>query len=317
MPDPDVQAGDVAAGRTQLRPIMHAGQPLVSIIVVTFNGAEHIESCLAAIDRQSYPCTELIVVDNASRDSSAELVERFPGALLLRSRRNLGFAGACNVGVRHANGSILFFVNQDAVLDPSCLRALVDAMLLDPRIGIAGCKIYDADGVTLQHAGGVLAPNGLSRHTGRGERDRGQYDEITDPPYVTGAALAVRREVFERCGCFDEKYFPAYFEETELCFRVREAGYRVVYVPHATLTHREASSSGNSHSKAYRLAYHRNRLRFIINTRSPKQLLTEFVPAELRWLARHAPPADWLPLLHAYAQALAAVAGRLARVDGA
>src|SRR5581483_7112957 len=288
----------------QLNPT-RSDQPIVSVIVVSFNGAADLAPCLGSITRQTFPALELLVVDNASVDGSAALAQRdFPRARLIRNEANLGFAAGCNRGIALARGRILFFVNQDAVLHDGCVNAVVSAFETYPDAGIIGCKNYEPDGVTLQHAGGTLAPNGLSNHIGRGEVDRGQYDRVADATYVTGAALAVRQEVFDRCGVFNERYFPAYFEETELCLKARRAGFRVIYLPQAALTHKEAASSGSSASRGYRLAYHRNRLRFVVGISTVRQLFTEFLPSEVRWLLHGAPPWDAPALLEAYRGAL-------------
>ena len=278
--------------------------PRVSAIVLAYNGRPFLADCLRSVLAQDYPNLEVIVVDNASADGSAELVAaQFPQVKLIRNRRNLGYAGGNNVGIRHSTGEILCLVNQDVVLDPGCIAALVRALQQHPRAAIAGCKIYEPDGRTLQHAGGELKPNGLSSHIGRGEIDAGQYDAISEPEYVTGAMLALRRELVNVYGLLDERYFPAYFEETDLCVTARALGYRVLYVPDATLVHQEAASTGKA-SARYLTMYHRNRLRFVFKTFPSKDLAQRFLPFELTWARKWMSPEELAPLGRAYLRLL-------------
>jgi len=206
-----------------------------AVIIVTYNSALYIESCLDSLaDCGGQP--QIIVVDNASADGTADAVARYPTVKLIQNQKNLGFAAAVNRGAQATQGDPLILLNPDTLVFPGYLERLLSS-LRDPSIGVAGCKILEPDGVTLQHAGGVVAANALTQHVGRGEEDRGQYDELAEVDYVTGAGLAIRREVWESLGGFDEGYWPAYFEETELCWQARARGYRVVFVPEAVLLH--------------------------------------------------------------------------------
>jgi len=274
--------------------------PTVSLIVVTYQSSDYIVPCLAAVESQAYPRLQVIVVDNASTDGSAALVRRhFPAARVIESVRNLGFAGGVLKATEFATGDMLALLNPDTVVLPGWLRALVETLVRDPRIGIAGCKIYEPDRLTLQHAGGLFRPNALTDHRGRSESDHGQYDQVEEVPYVTAAALALRRDVIARCGLFDPGYYPAYFEEADLCVRARRAGFKVVYVPSARLVHYECASTGKS-SAAYAYNYHRNRIRFVLKTYAAWEVLLDFVPSELAWLRRHLPPGSLRPVLRAY-----------------
>jgi GT2 family glycosyltransferase len=177
---------------------------------------------------------------------------------------------------------------------------MVGRLLADPTIGALGAKIYDPGWKTIQHAGGVLRDNALTDHVGRGEEDRGQHDETRDCPYVTGAALALRREVLEQVGLLDPWYVPAYFEEADLCARIRRHGLRIVYEPRARLVHHEGTASGKG-SERFFYCYHRNRLRFVLRNYPFLSILERFVPAELAWMRRWLPPEQKGPLARAYA----------------
>lgn len=279
---------------------MNSQWPLASIIILCYNGEEYLRECLGAVRRLDYPAFETIVVDNASTDGSVALVrQEFPEGRLVECGRNLGFAGGNRTGLAVAQGEIVVLLNQDTVVAETWLSELVRPMQDVPRIGIAGCKIFYPDGQTIQHAGGYLLPNGLSGHYGRDEKDEGQHDQLRDVDYVTGAALAVRRSVIDRCGFLDTGYFPAYYEETELCLRARKAGYRVVYVPQATVIHHEVVSSGGVNSR-FLYAYHKNRIRFVLKNYNWPEFRQIFLKYELDWFRHNKPEDDTFPLLKAY-----------------
>lgn len=257
----------------------------ISVIILNHNGRGYLEDCLSSVLVQSYPDYEVIVVDNASSDGSPELVgERFPQAQLIRNQRNLGYPGGMNVGLRKARGELLALLNEDTVVRENWLAELAQAFEMDAKIGIVGCKILFADGRTIQHAGGIMRyPQALPDHYGYGQLDEGQHDQMREVDYVTGAALAIRRSLFEEIGNFDEEFFPCYYEETDLCFRGREAGYKVVYLPQAVVIHHESATMKRD-SYNYHRAMHRNRLRFILKWYDFRQLKEDFYPAEKEWL---------------------------------
>jgi GT2 family glycosyltransferase len=259
--------------------------PLASIIILTWNGIEYIEDCLDSLLAQDYPEFEVIIVDNASSDGTPDwIVEHFPTIRLIRNERNLGFAAANNLGLQAAAGDVLMLLNQDTVVQPGWLSALVGALLADPGIGIAGSKALYPDG-TIQHAGGYVDRRGESNHYGHRQEDVGQFDLMRDVDFVTGAALAITRRAFETIGGLDEGFTPAYYEDVDWCFRAREAGFQVVYIPQALLIHKEASGfAGIGHSEMY--LFHRNRLRFVLKHWPLVRLADEFMPAERTWLER-------------------------------
>lgn len=260
--------------------------PLASVIVLTWNGLNFIKACLDSVLAQTYPEFEVIVVDNASTDGSDKLVaEKFPQVRLICNERNLGFSGGCNVGLKAARGDILVLLNQDTQVRPDWLHALNES-LGDSHIGVVGCKIFYPDGETLQHAGGWIEwPLGLAHHYGQDEKNAPAWDIPRAVEYVTGAAIAFRREVMERIGLLDEGFWPGYFEDADFCLRARAAGYEIWYNPNAVLQHKESSSLTDQ--RLLSQAYQRGRLRFILKHTSPRRFLAEFVPAE----AAYQPPA--------------------------
>ena len=255
---------------------MHA----VSVIIPVWNGLPYLGACLDSLLRSSLPGSlEIIAVDNASGDGSAQwIAKRYPQVRLLRNAQNEGFAGGCNRGLQAATGALLILLNQDTIAEPGWCAALV-AALDDPTVGVAGCKILYPDRSTLQHAGGWIEwPLGLSHHHGQGKPDRGQWSQDRDVDFVTGAGLAIRREVIDQMGLLDAGFWPGYFEDADLCLRVTDAGYRVRYVAGAVLTHAESTSITDPLVLAE--AYHCGRLRFVLKHLPPERWLAEFAPAE-------------------------------------
>ncbi len=278
--------------------------PLVSLIVLNWNGRQHLEYCLPSLLATDYPRYEIVVVDNASTDDSVAFVrENFPSVQVIANERNLGFSAGMNVGLRAAQGEIMVLLNNDVEVRPDWLRALVGAMLADETVGVAGCKVYYPDGKTLQHAGATLNyPLLTSHHYGYQEEDQGQYDEIRTVDYVTGAALALKREVLNKVGYLDEGFF-LYYDDPDLCFHARRAGYTVIYVPDAVILHHEMATNvkGSFFSLHH---YHRSRLRFFLKHYTVQQFLDDFVPAELERLEQTTSPEDLQATRRGYLEAM-------------
>ena len=267
----------------------------VSVIIPVWNGEDVLAACLQALRGLDDRRLEVIAVDNASQDGSVDIIQDHSEVLLLRNEANLGFAGACNVGMRHARGDILVLLNQDTEVRPGWLEALVTAMAMEPDVGIAGCKALYPDG-TLQHAGGYLDPQVGGRHYGYGERDTGQYEDLRDVDFVSGVALALSRQAYGAVGGLDEGFRVAYFEDVDLCYRVRAAGFRVVYVPQAVLVHREESALADGSYAGIR-AFQENRLRLLLRHWPLARLRDEFAPTESAWLLRQL-SAEFIAAVH-------------------
>lgn len=205
-----------------------------SLIIPVWKGATVIANCLEAVFAQSGDrLLEVICVDNASPDEAASIItQRFPQVRLISQPVNLGFAGGVNSGLQAARGEVGVLLNQDCIVQAGWLEALLDALAAHPEFGIAGCTILNADG-TLNHAGAQLR-----RPLAQGEHltDRGN-DEPRAVDYVTGAAMAIRRATWETIGLFDDGFYPAYYEEVDFCYRARQHGFQIGYVPTALVQH--------------------------------------------------------------------------------
>ncbi|HAJ35009.1 MAG TPA: hypothetical protein DCL15_04890 [Chloroflexi bacterium] len=287
--------------------------PFVSVIIPVWNGRPYLQRALTALLAQrttNDQTFEVIAVDNASTDDSANFIAtNFPTVRLLRNRTNQGFAGGCNRGLEAAQGSLCVVLNQDTLVRPGWINELIMAAA-DPQIGIVGCKILYPDGVTLQHTGGWLEwPLGLAHHTGAGEIDHGQWDTPRTVEFVTGAALAIRREVLTQVGAFDEAFWPGYFEDVDLCLRVQRAGWRIYYAPTAVLEHQESTTVRDPALRTY--YYHCGRLRLLLKHLLPDRWRSEFVPAELTALPQFVRGQDGFALQLAYSTLILTAASSL------
>lgn len=273
---------------------------LVSIIILNFNGKEYIRDCLNSVFSSHYPKFEIIVVDNASCDDSDYIIEKeFPYVKLVRNKKNLGFAAGNNIGIRVAKGDIVILLNNDTIVEKGWLEGIMDTLTSSDEIGIVGSKILFPDKKTIQHAGGIIHPNALTNHYGYGEEDIGQYDMIMNVDYVTGASIGIKKEVFEKIGFLEESYYPAYYEETEFCYRAKLHGYRVVYTPKSVLYH-YGSASTHLFSYKFYYYYHKNRIRFVLRNYSFSEFITSFIPKEMIWSINSCPIESRLPLIQAY-----------------
>jgi GT2 family glycosyltransferase len=280
-----------------------------AVIVLGWNGADELPACLDALLAQQDAEAQLLVVDNGSADGSAALVrERYPQVQLVENQRNLGFSAGMNVGMRLLHESaeppdVIVLLNQDTVVAPGWLRAILAPFDQDAQIGAVGCKIYYPDGRTLQHAGAWIEPGrAISRHYGYGELDEGQYDQPRRVDYVTGAAIALRMRALDEVGLFDEGYSPAYYEEIDLCWRLRRAGYLVHYAPTATLRHVESGSSADPVRRS--ALFNRNRLRYIVKTFPRERIWNDFLIVERAFVATYGFAAEARALQSAYLEAI-------------
>lgn len=232
----------------------------VSIIIPVWNGVSVITDCLRSVYTHSGDVLlEVICVDNRSYDDSAALIaEGYPQARLLQQPVNLGFAGGINVGVETAQGDIFVLLNQDCIVQPGWLEALLQAFKAYPEFGIAGCTIFESDG-TLNHAGAMIRrPEVYGMHLTEIDDDRPYAVE-----YVTGAAFAIRRQTWDIVGRFDEGYYPGYFEESDYCYRARCKGIETAYVPEAHVTHLFSSRAWKADPIKHNANHHRSRYRFV------------------------------------------------------
>jgi GT2 family glycosyltransferase len=225
--------------------------PTVSVVIVAYNKAPYTFQCLRSALESLPPPFELIIVDNASTDDTSALLARIRGARVIRNRKNRFFGPACNQGASVAKGKHLLFLNSDAFVREGCISSLVNTMESAPDVGAAGAKLIWRNGL-LQEAGSIVWRDGSALGYGRGDDpSKPEYCYARDVDYCSAACLMVRSDLFENSGGFDERFTPAYYEDTDLCMRLWTSGYRVVYDPGAVAVHVEYA--GTSFDTAERL----------------------------------------------------------------
>lgn len=217
--------------------------PTVSVIVVNYRGAEDTVACLRALrDELDYPASQLqiVCVDNASGDGSAERIAAVDGVELVSAPANLGFAGGCNLGAEHATGTVLAFLNNDARPHRDWARAAVAVLRAEPTVAAVASKVLDWAGekIDFVDAGMTWFGMGYKRHTG--EPARG-HDHPRDVLFATGSAMFVRAGVYREVGGFDDRFF-MFYEDVDLGWRLNLRGWRVRYEPTSVAYHRHHAS---------------------------------------------------------------------------
>jgi len=236
-------------------------EPTVSVVIVNWNGAHHLDECLASLRAQTWRDEmEVIIIDNGSTDGSLELLERYATWVrVIPNAANAGFAAGCNQGIRASRSEFIALLNNDTVVEPTWLEELVKAMRRADDLGCCTSKIlsYYARDV-FDNAGHVVCGDGLTRGRGRLEPDHGQFERLEEVFCPSGCAALLRRQMVDDIGLFDEAFF-AYCEDADLGFRARLRGWRCVYVPTAVVYHK-FSGSGAAFSAFKALHVERNRL---------------------------------------------------------
>jgi O-antigen biosynthesis protein len=238
-------------------------QPEVSIVVPVHNQWARTANCLRSIAAD--PCAvgyEVIVVDDASTDDTPALLPRVVGVHAVRLDENLGFVGAVNAGIARARGRFVVLLNNDTEVVPGWIDALVATAEGDPRIGVVGAKLVYPDG-RLQEAGGIIWNDASGHNYGRDQDpDDPRFCFVRDVDYCSGACLLVRADLLRMLGGLDQRYSPAYYEDTDLCFAARRHGYRVVYQPEAVVRHDEGASHGTDPAAGVKRYQEVNRHKF-------------------------------------------------------
>lgn len=240
-------------------------EPLVSIIIVNWNGKRWLQTCFESLYKQNYHNFEIIFVDNASTDGSVTWIRRhYPKTRILINKINLGFAQANNVGYRQANGTYILFLNNDTRVTKTFLSELVKVLENDPGIGGAQSKILLMDHTdTHDSVGAFLTPTGFLYHYGFAAKDKPVYNKQIDLYTAKGACMMFKKSVLEAVeidgNIFDPAYF-AYFEETDMCHRIWLAGYRVVYAYRSVIYHKMGATSTSMNNAFVQYHSFKNRI---------------------------------------------------------
>ena len=237
----------------------------VSIIIPCYNQIEYTTATILSIlDCSSKVSFEIIVSDDCSILDDYKIIEGLsPITRVVRPPSNFGFLKNCNFAATHAQGDYLVFLNNDCLPLPGWLDSLLETIDSDPQIGIVGSKLLNADG-SLQEAGGIMWRDASGWNYGRGENPLApEYNYKKEVDYCTGASFCIKKSLWEEVGGFDESFAPAYYEETDLSFRLREKGYKTVYQPKSVAIHLEGISNGTDLSSGLKKHQVTNKQKFL------------------------------------------------------
>ena len=249
--------------------------PLVSIITINYNESAVTLEMLQSLKGLTYPNVEVILVDNASPNDNPDVIkQQFPEVNLIKSKKNLGFAGGNNLGVKAAKGEYLLFINNDTIVPEGFIEPLVRTLQKDTTIGMVSPKIkFHWNPELIQYAGYTPMSHWTIRNNSIGyhQKDDGRFDEARETASVHGAAMMVPKTVLDKVGMMTEIYF-LYYEEHDWAEMVKKAGYKIYYQPKSYILHKESVSTGKfSPLKTYYIS--RNRILFARRNFKPLQLV--------------------------------------------
>lgn len=272
----------------------------VVTLILNWNGVEDTLDCIRSVLDSSYKNNILVVIDNASTESTDDILLHHPSVLLLKNKRNYGYSGGNNIGFRKAlelGADYIWVLNNDTKVDKECLSLLVERLDTDGNVGAVSNLILYMDQETCWYAGGVLN-NGLSGHHGQGKR----VCDIQCPPeidFLSGCSFLARSSVIKELGGFDEDYF-CYSEDVDLSVRIKKRGHKLAYQHDAKVYHKVSASSG--HLSSIKIYYkYRNNLLFLKKHRFPFSSRFRWYVSSLRYVLsltiKHKQPALSVVLL--------------------
>lgn len=257
-------------------------KPLVSIIIINWNGKEVFKDCLASLEKLDYSNWELIVVDNGSQDGSTNLVDSYKltakNYVLIQNQENVGFAQGNNQGFEKTSGDYILLLNNDTKITPDFLKIMVEKMEKEEKVLAMQPKIYlmDMPGY-LDNCGAFLTWTGFLQHWGFMQKDSIDFDKEREVFTAKGACLLIKRQAIEKVGLFD-KDFGSYFEETDFCWRIWLIGGKVLYYPKANIFHKLGATSKKMDQINVNFNSFKNRIMSLFKNLSLIGLITILIP---------------------------------------
>jgi len=224
---------------------MNEKNPLVSVIIVNYNGMVYLDECLSSLLAQTHPAIEIIFVDNGSSDGSCEyIMKNFPSVKIITNNENLGFAKGNNIGIKVAKGQLIATLNNDTTVTSRWVEELVGAINSDANVGMCASKMLFMKNAELINSTGIcISRSGACWDRGMFEHDNGQYESIDEVFGPCAGAAMYRKSMLEDIGLFDEDFY-AYMEDVDLAFRGRLRGWKCLYVPKAIVYHVHGGTAG-------------------------------------------------------------------------
>lgn len=237
----------------------------VSIIIPVYNHFDYTYACLQSIIANTVKVSyEIIIADDSSTDLTSDILKIVDGVKVVRNDKNLLFLKNCNNAAKQATGKYILFLNNDTQVRSNWLYPLFYLLETDDTIGMVGSKLLFPDG-TVQEAGGLIFKDGSAANYGRGRNSKlPELNYVRDVDYISGASIMIRRDLWQEIGGFDERFAPAYCEDSDLAFEVRKHGKRVVYQPASEVVHFEGISNGTSVSEGIKKYQEINQSKLIV-----------------------------------------------------
>lgn len=259
--------------------------PQVSIIMPTYNGLDHLKKCLPSLFKSEYKNFQLILVDNDSKDSSVEYVEKnFPNVKLVKNSRNDGYAGGNNLGWKYVKGDYVLFLSNDTIVDKRFIREMVNVLENRSELGGVQSKVFLMDDHSrLDSVGSFMTSTGFLYHYGANKKDAPKYNKDILVYSAKGVCMMFRKKVIENIlvngEIFDSSYF-AYFEETDLCHRVWLSGWKIGYAPKSVIFHKVGGTSVRMDNVFIQYHSYKNRINSYIKNLDEISLL-KILPVHL------------------------------------
>lgn len=243
--------GTESEGPIAVRTLPFFDQPVVSIVIPVYNAWQMNIKCLDAIIANTAEVAyEVILADDNSTDTTKDVAQYFENIVHVRNEKNLGFLLNCNSAAAVAKGRYIHFLNNDTEVKEGWLSSLVRVMENDTQVGMVGSKLVYPDG-RLQEAGGIIWNDASGWNYGQGQNsDMPEFNYVKEVDYISGASMMVRTDLWNQLGGFDTRYSPAYCEDSDLAFAIRDLGFKVMYQPLSVVVHYEGFSHGNDREKS-------------------------------------------------------------------